>query len=135
LYYQARATVKGLTLLLLLVVSRFVLRKPWLAAGGHVLVVTTVFTLGLGHPETSWLAAGLSAVLVYLLLMRFGLLAVANYVLIRDLLSYPLALDLGAWHAANTTVFPLSMILVLTIYGYYASLAGRPLWRDAVFQN
>jgi hypothetical protein len=131
-HFQATAISNGLSLLLLLLLLRIVLRKQFLAAGVYVLYGALILTIGVGHPYISWFVGAVASTLLVVLLMRFGLLAVVSFAFVRLLLSYPITADLSAWHAAGTTLLPLGVIVVLAGYGFHLSLAGRPLIRDAI---
>jgi serine/threonine-protein kinase len=132
LHYQATSIANGLTLLLLLLLLRFVLRKQVLAASAYVLGGALVLSTAAGHPFISGLIGVLTSALLVVLLMRFGLLAVIGYMYVRLLLTYPITADLSAWHAGSATLLPSGAIVALAGYGFYVSLAGRPLIRDAI---
>lgn len=96
------------------------------------LTVALILTIGVGHPYVSWFVGGLTSLLVVVLFVRFGLLAVVSFMFVRLLLTYPITANLSAWHATSTTLLPLGVIVALAGYGFYVSLAGRPLIRDAI---
>ena len=131
-HYQSTAVALGLCALLFLLLARIALRKQYLAGGAYVLYGAFVLTIGIGHPYTSWFVGGLTSLLVVVLLIRFGLLAVVSFTFVRLLLTYPITTDLSTTYAVSTTLFPLGVVLALAGYGFYVSLAGRPLIRDAI---
>jgi len=131
-HYQATALATALWILLLMLLLRTVLRKRSLAGGAYVLYGALVLTIGVGHPYASRVIGALTSVLVIVLLVRFGLLAVVSYVFVRQLLTYPITADLFAWYADSATLLPLGVIVALAAYGFYVSLAGRPLIRDPI---
>lgn len=131
-HFQGTAIASGLSLVLFLLLLRFVLRRQWAAVGAYVLFGTVVWSVGVGHPYFSWLIGGLTSALVVFLLMRFGLVTVVSYTFVRLLLTFPITSDLSAWHATSTTLLPLGAIVALAAYGFYVSLGERPLLRDAM---
>jgi len=132
LHFQVTAIAGGLSVLLLMLLLRFVLRKQSLAAGTYVLYGAVVLSMGVGHPYVSWLIGALAATLVLLLLIRFGLLAIVGYTYVRLLLTFPITSDLSAWYAGSATLLPLGVIVALAGYSFYLSTAGRPLIRDSL---
>ena len=126
----ASAIRYGLFVVLLLLLLRLILRKQWLAVAAYVLFSVVVWTAGVGHPYFSCLVAAVVSVMFVFLLMRFGLVAVVSYTLVRLLLTFPITANLSAWYADSTTLLPVGVIVALAAYGFYLSLAGRPLLRD-----
>ncbi|MBL7037767.1 MAG: serine/threonine protein kinase [Pirellulaceae bacterium] len=129
---QSTAVGGGLCALLFLLLLRMVLRNQFLAGGAYILYGALVLTIGIGHPYISWFVGGLTSLLVVVLLIRFGLLAVVSFMFVRLLLTYPITTDLSATYAVSTTLLPLGVVVALASYGFYVSLAGRPLIRDAI---
>jgi len=112
--------------LLVLVVSKLVLRKAWLA----------VLPLGLAY-LVSYVAAAPSLVsgivvgvltvsLLLVLLVRFGLVAMLGaQVVATVLVSLPVTRDVSAWYFA-TGVFGVFAAVAVAAFGLWAALAGRP---------
>jgi hypothetical protein len=74
--------------------------------------------------------------LLYLtLLFRFGLLAavVAEFFL-GLIFAYPMSLDYSSWYSGSTALV-LVVFAGMAIYGFRASLAGRPIFRGALLQD
>jgi serine/threonine-protein kinase len=119
----------GLLCMFLLLVLRMLLRRTWLAAAAFVLVVTLI------SAGDVWTAGSLAiwavpTVAAFYALSRFGLVAtVAMLFAGRLVLSSPLTTHLAAWHA-RSGVLAAAAIITLALYGFHATLAGRPLWRD-----
>ena len=51
--------------------------------------------------------------------------------IIQLLRSFPITADLSAWYA-ETSVFVLVSVFALSVYGLHASVARRPLLKDAL---
>ena len=123
------AIYAGIFALLLLVLLRFLLRRPHLAAVAFVLVVGTFEVLEGAHLGISALTLGLGVALpAVILLMRLGLLA---YIVARCVqflcLESPLTTDLSAWYA-TTGLAAIASVLVLSFFGFHTVLGGRPLF-------
>jgi hypothetical protein len=67
--------------------------------------------------------------------IRFGLLAgLANFVIYSLLTRFPLTTEWSAWYAGISLVGIL-LIAALALYGFYTSLAGRPVFGGAVLDE
>jgi hypothetical protein len=113
-----------------LVLLRVVLRNPWLAAAGFVLIFTTPRVLASTHPLTDAIVWSLIYVIAAISVVRFGLivLAVGNF-MANVLLNLPYTLDFSNWYAAHC-LFILLIFVVIAAWGCYLSLAGKTLWKD-----
>jgi len=109
----------------LLILSRVVFRKKWLALGASILVVTVLSLSG----ENIAVEAPMSlviAVLTVLVATRFGLLALALRQFAYHLLTlFPLTLDFSRWYAGRSLVIVL-LLAGLALYGFDTSLGGKP---------
>ncbi|HXW22295.1 MAG TPA: hypothetical protein VEK14_05255, partial [Rhodomicrobium sp.] len=111
----------------ILAVLRFLLRKPWAAAVGFVVIFTTLRGLASHHPAlevpASILVYGIAAVA----LVRFGLVTLAVAVFVADtLLNVPVTFDFSRWYAPFTLAVPL-VFLALAIWSFRTALAGQKL--------
>ena len=119
----------GYTMLLTLL--RFVVRREW-----AIYPLITGITL-LALPPAPGPGFALRAVIMVAMigiqlwaLLRLGLLPMVVWVFTISLLrTFPLTSDLSAWYAKDALVV-MGIVLALAIYGFRATLAGRPLWRD-----
>ena len=87
-----------------------------------------------GHPYVSWLFMGLLVALVTWVLLRCGLLAVTTLFCVRYLLLFPITENTNAWYFGNGLI-GLSAIVLLAVFGCYASLGGRSLFWDTFVEN
>jgi len=123
------AIIQATLILFLAVLFRVALRRRWLAAPALILLLgaPNVFT-----PRDPWLALALGLLLATLLvavLLRFGLLAFATaFLTFSLLLRFPITLDPSAWYV-GASVMALGTVVLLAVYGFLVSLAGRPLFR------
>jgi serine/threonine-protein kinase len=119
----------GLMPLMLFLILRAVLRKQRPAAVVLFLVFTAFFGLGNEH-GVYWLVVPLLVGSGIFLLVRFGLWAtVAGLFAAIVLDTFPVTLDFSAWYI-GASLTALATIAGLAVYGFYTSLAGRPLFGD-----
>ncbi len=110
----------------------FVLLYALLRRKGLAVVVFTVIS-ALTFPFQTLLFKGLIAMLITLLVVRFGLLASTSYFFVFLLLNQsPITTDFTLWYA-DRTVFALALVVALGFYGLRTSLAGRPLFGSSNF--
>jgi serine/threonine-protein kinase len=115
--------------LVVLLFLRLVLRKPLLAAGAFVALMTVVFNLfNEGHPVLGWFAWLLNTSLLLWVLTRLGYLAMIVMTVAHALLTqFPLTADLSAWYAPGGLTAVL-VLLALAAFGFYTSQAGQPIF-------
>ena len=132
LLIQPSATFVPIALLFLIVLLRMLLKKPWAAVVGTLAIMVTQAALTGTSGPLDWLfSAGVYGVVLFILL-RVGLLASIFSLLFVDLILHlPLTLDPSAWYGP-WALGTLALGLALTIYGYFVSLAGRPLFKDVL---
>jgi hypothetical protein len=58
--------------------------------------------------------------------IRFGLLSLAIWIAFTTISTFPPAIDLSVWFAGRT-LLALLFLAALACYGFWISLAGRPL--------
>jgi len=119
--------------LLLFLLLRTLLKRPAPAFVGYVLL-QTAFYVGTNagfEPSWYWLFAVLLEVLIAWLLIRVGVLAVIVTYFSWYCVCFPLTTDLRSW-CAQDSLLALGAVVVLAVYGFYTSLAGRSLFRDEV---
>jgi serine/threonine-protein kinase len=112
---------------------KLLLRKTWAAVLVESLMIGgLLFFAGPGDP--GWLAvwAVVTLGLFWFILIRFGLVSMLFGFTVQSLLGVmPLTFDLSAWYAGSTWITVL-VIAALTAWGFYVSLAGRPVFKDEV---
>jgi serine/threonine-protein kinase len=114
----------------LLLLLRILLRRPWLANGAFCLVLLFVFTDGFTAGYMDWIMGLIVVAIILVTMIRFGLLAFVVMALVVPLFAaFPTTLDFSTWYAGVGLIGPLAA-LALAGYGFWISLAGRPLFRD-----
>jgi serine/threonine-protein kinase len=128
----ALSSVSGcLFMTVLVVLARAVLRHAALAAGAVLLVMITILMVGQGgRAATEALGALLAMGLLFWLMARFGLLAVAcaTFVLGGGTLAIPATLAFGEWYGQAALVWMLAMA-GMALLGAWTSMGGRPALR------
>jgi serine/threonine-protein kinase len=118
-------TILGIVLL------RLVLRQRWLAliVVGFVMSLTATYDMNPGLPWS--LAFPLaSGVLLTVVTVRFGVLALVVARFTWGILeTMPMTLNVSHWSAAASN-WTLALLIGLTLFGFYASRAGQPLFGE-----
>ena len=131
----ANALLSSMMIMMMLLLFRVILRKQWLAVSTFFLLWTSILALGLDHSWVSiWFLLIVHA-LMLVVLLRYGLLAsIAMFTF--HLMSWRLVstLDLSAWYSRGSLV-TLLLLTALAAYAFYISLAGRPLFKDAILDE
>jgi len=118
----------------LIFLLRVILRKQWLAAAGFTLIFTILKMLGSDHPWIDFIHATIIYAVAAIVVVRFGLVALALGIFTADLLgNVPQTTDFSAWYA-GATLFPLLFVTALAVWGFYTALAGRPLLKNELFE-
>ncbi len=125
----------GLLWLFFLLLLRILLRKQWAAVIGLLLI----FALpNLVQGEAPLLAAPLIILIfgIYVsVLVRFGLVAlIATFLFGNFLSSFPITTQTSAWYA-GIGFSGLFLLAAMTLYGFYVSLAGRPMFGAAALDE
>ena len=117
----------GFAFLFFLLLLYMILRRELLAEIGLFVTVLTieVAAFASASPRFVWVASIIISVIIVIMVARLGLLAtmVAQFFFLLTML-YPMTTDFSVWYASST-VFALTIVLGLTIYGFYTSLGGQ----------
>jgi serine/threonine-protein kinase len=130
LNYLLRWVLFGVVWLLLL---RLVLRRTWLAAAVWLLSFSLV---NVGVNPSIWpVVVAICQAWWLIVFFRVGLLPLAVGASIAGLYEPLLpTLDPSRWYAGSTYLF-LAIAFAIAAYGFYVSLAGRPLLRDEFLEG
>jgi hypothetical protein len=128
--------VTAVGLYVFMFVLRFLTRRDWIA--GTVFVLLNTLPLVALIPEKKLLVATVSLVantIAVYLWFRFGIVVLLAWNLAALLLANtPMTLNLSAWYGANT-LFSAALLLIVAFYAFRASLAGRPVFSEALFET
>lgn len=117
-----------------LVFLRVLVRNSWLAAVIFVLLhaVPRILSSDFVVADTIvWLTIYIIAAIAF---VRFGLIVLGVCCFTTNiLLNVPYALDFSNWYAAHSLLIVLFFV-ALGAWGFYLSLAGKPLWKDELFE-
>lgn len=121
-----------MSILVLLVLFRVLLRKQWLAIGVFVVLFSTVNAL---PADYFWIFLAYWVVghsMFVFVLFRYGIVAASSSVFFAILAgSNPLFLDLSLWYAGGP-LFGLALAVGIVVYAFYTSLAGRRLLENVL---
>jgi hypothetical protein len=131
---QVVTSVQGtLIFFFVLFLLRVLLRRPWLAAAAFVALFATARVLAAEYPAVQVPTSIAIFAIAAFAIVRFGLVALAAGIFTVDLVaSAPMTASPSSWYAP-ATAFVFLTVLALAAWGFYASLGGRRLWSDAVF--
>lgn len=118
---------QGMLLLLLLVVTRILVRRPAPAAILAWLVTSLMFVPMGRHPVSSWLLIGVCGIaLAVYLIVHVGLIGVVVAAVVGKLLTaLPLTMDMDAWYA-GLSLFALSTTTLFAVYVYLQARGEKP---------
>jgi serine/threonine-protein kinase len=128
--WSTNALEVSLVAVFLFVVLRLLLRRLWLSVivGGFFLTLLSLNNAGTTNTMLVWVFVIASAALHTMILVRFGLLPFAVSVFVRLVMTgVPLSLDVSRWWAVPSN-WTLALLMALTLFGFYASRAGQPLF-------
>jgi serine/threonine-protein kinase len=117
-----------------ILIFRLLLRRTWAAVIAAGLVGTLLFYPDSGSTPGYLVVTLLWITIAWLVLFRAGLLAfAAMFTIFRLIEALPLTPHPAAW-SLGTMLLALGFIVALTLYGFWISRAGRPLFRDEVLE-
>ena len=120
----------ALMTILVFVVFRLLLRGTWLSISAGVLLMSLASVNQMGGAGTVlvWFFPVIRGAILTFVVVRFGLLSLAVALYFSSAMtSIPFRLDLSHW-AAMPSTWTLALLMALTLFGFYASRAGQPLF-------
>lgn len=127
----------GFAFLFLLLLLYIILRRQWLAAVALFLIALVIefSAFASSAPRFFWIASILISLVIAVVVTRLGLLATMAAQLFFFLtFDYPLTTDFSTWYVP-ATLFSLAIVLGLSIYGFYTSLGGQPLFGERLLRD
>jgi serine/threonine-protein kinase len=113
----------------ILFILRVLLRNQWLASAGFALLFGLQNGLQSNHPWIDGIAGCIVFGLIAALVLRFGLLALAVFIFVDNVLSNVQATaNISAWYFGNDLLL-LASVLILAAWGFHTSLGGRRIWK------
>ncbi|HXT77448.1 MAG TPA: serine/threonine-protein kinase [Candidatus Eisenbacteria bacterium] len=117
-----------------LVILRVLVRNTWLAAALFVALYTLPKVLGSNHLVVDLIVWATIYAIAAVGLVRFGLIVLGvSSLLANVLLNLPYSLDFSNWYASQT-LFIAGIFVAIGAWGVYTSLAGKPLWKEELFE-
>jgi hypothetical protein len=134
LFHIPNSVQSTLVFFFLIFLLRVILRKQWLAVAAFTLIFGGVKALNTHYPmvdvPVQLLVYGVAAVVV----VRFGLIALAVGIFTANtLLSPPLSTNFSMWYSGSS-VAAFLLILALAIWSFHTTLAGRPLFKQELWE-
>lgn len=134
LYLSTQSLTSALLIFFVFFLLRRILRKSWLAS----IVVALLFSLtalGAQHLFTEALFTVSFNFIILLILLRFGLVALAAFFFAVQLVSnMPITTPLSAWYAQGG-ILAVVTILLVAFYGFQVARAGKPLFGTGVLDT
>jgi hypothetical protein len=113
-----------------IVIARLVLRLRWLAVIVTALFLSLVATYDMSAMPMSLVFPLTSGVLLTMVAMRYGLLSLVVAWFTWGLAgAVPMTLQFSHWRA-DASNWTLALLIGLTLFGFYASRAGQPLFGE-----
>ena len=117
-----------------LVLLRVLVRNRWVAAALFVVIFTASKILGSDHIVVETIVWMAIYVIAAIAVVRFGLIVLGTAAFMANmLLNLPYTLDFSNWYAAHCLFIVLTFVAI-GAWGFYNSLAGKPLWKDELFE-
>jgi predicted Ser/Thr protein kinase len=122
----------GMTFFFLLL--RVLLRRQWAASVAFATLFCVMSALGSPTPLIDGFAGLGFALIVLFIMIRLGLLAFMVTVMFSHWNSFVLTTDFSTWYTGRSLLAVL-MFAALAVYGFWISLAGRPLFKDEILDS
>jgi len=120
----SNAILTGLFIICLLVIMRLLLRNQKVAIAACIIIVAAM----LGPSRGGFVVSTILSVLLFFLLMRFGLIATTFYMFTYRciFINHPITLQASAWYSGYG-YFVIAIFMAIVLYAFCYSLGGRPL--------
>jgi hypothetical protein len=124
----------SLGIFFLLFLVRLLVRRDWIAAI-VIVFLGAVTNTGGDYVWLTFLAAAIIWLSIYLVLRRFGLLALVVGLVVQNILvTFPMTTHLGRWYASGA-IAGMVTIVAITLFAMYNALAGQPLFSIKVLDD
>jgi Protein kinase domain/zinc-ribbon domain len=117
----------ALLVFFLIFLVRLIVRKDW-AVALFIVFLGAITNTGAEYFYINFIYAALIWLSIYVMLRRFGLLALVVGLVVQNMLVvFPMTSHLSRWYASGA-VAGMLVIAALACLGFYAALAGRPIF-------
>jgi len=126
----------SLGIFFLLFLVRLLVKKDWIAAIVIVFLGAGAFTsTGDDYFWLSFLAGAVIWLSIYLVLRRFGLLALAVGMTVQNtLVTFPMTTHLSRWYASGA-IAGMLVIIAISLFAFHSALAGQQLFSAKVLDD
>jgi hypothetical protein len=133
--FSCSAVGVSLLFLLVLVLLRIKLHKWWLWAPAFLWLLMGAFGPANVASIAGWIGSIAFVTSLLLLYTRLGLLAAIAFFFVSSVLaSFPITADWNAWYWGSS-LYALSLVAAVGVYGFYTSTTGRPLFGDGLARH
>ena len=125
----------SLGIFFLLFLLRLLVRKDWIAAIVIVVLGAVASTGGADYFWFTFLAGAIIWLSIYLVLRRFGLLALVVGLVVQNILvTFPMTTHLSRWYASGA-IAGMMIIVAIALFALHSGLAGQPLFSARVLDD
>ena len=134
LFYVLAFLLYSLLIFFFLFLLRLVVKRDWIAAIIVILIAAGTNSAG-EYPVLTYLFFAIIWFSIVLVLKKVGLLALIVGLVVQNVLVvFPMTSHLSRWYA-NAGLTGIVVIAALLTYGFFTSLAGRPLFTGAALDR
>ncbi len=124
----------SLAIFFLLFLLRLVVRKDWIAAI-VIVFLGAITNTGGDYFWMTFLASAIIWLSIYLVLRRFGLLALVVGLVVQNMLvTFPMTTHLSRWYASGAIAGMLTIVAIM-LFAFHRALAGQPLFSAKVLDD
>src|SRR5271165_2139539 len=126
-YYTWVFVLYSLLIFFLIFLARLVVRKDW-AVALVIVFLGAITNTGAEYFYLNFAFAALIWLSIYVVLRRFGLLALVVGLVVQNMLvAFPMTSHLGRWYASGA-IAGMAVIVALAVFALYNALAGQPIF-------
>lgn len=135
LLYQGLALLLAFLTVFELVIFRVIVKRQSLAVALYMVVVATSNIVLFDNVFVGLIVGLVQGASTVMLTIRVGLLALfSGLVVTFILMMFPITLDFSAWYA-GASISGLLLTGAIAFYGFYVSLAGKPMFGAAMIEE
>jgi len=126
--------LSSLGIFFLLFLLRLVVRKDWVAAI-VIVFLGAITNTGGDYFGVTFLASAVIWLSIYVVLRRFGLLALVVGLVVQNMLvTFPMTTHLSRWYASGAIAGMLA-IVAFAFFAVHSALAGQPLFAAKILDD
>ncbi|HXI12933.1 MAG TPA: protein kinase [Thermoanaerobaculia bacterium] len=135
LLYQGLALLLAFITVFELVIFRVIAKRQSLTVALYMVVVATANVVLFDNVLVGLIVGLVQAAFTVMLTIRVGLLALFSGLVVSFILMmFPITLDFSAWYA-GASISGLLLVGAIAFYGFYVSLAGKPMFGASMIEE